>query len=51
MDRKLKLKVGQKIVVKIEEMNNAARYLDMSLNNINKWCFDGEVTKIGRKYI
>lgn len=54
MDRKLKLKVGQKVVVKIEEMSNAARNLGlegMTLDNIDKWCVNGEVTKIGRKYI
>jgi hypothetical protein len=51
MDRKLDLKVGQKVAVKIEEHSNASRHVDMNLDNIDKWCFDGEVTKIGKKYI
>lgn len=51
MDRKFNLTVGQEVVVRIEEMSNASRGLDMSLENIDEWCFDGEVTKKGRKYI
>jgi len=51
MDRKLDLKVGQKVVVTIIKRSNASRHKDMSLENIDNWCFDGEVTKIGRKYI
>jgi hypothetical protein len=51
MDRKLDLAVGQKVAVKIEEGSNASRYKNMSLENINEWCFDGEVTKVGRRYI
>ena len=51
MDRKLNLQVGQPVAIKIEEMSNASRRVDMSLENIDEWCFDGEITKIGRKYI
>ena len=51
MSRNLKLTVGQKVVVKIEDNSNASRYVDMSLENIDNWCFEGEVTKVGRKYI
>jgi|GEM_PF-1900750 len=51
MSRNLKLTVGQKVAVKIEDNSNASRYVDMSLENMDKWCFEGEVTKVGRKYI
>lgn len=51
MDRKLDLKVGQEVVVKIIEGSNASRRENMSLDNIDSWCFNGEVTKVGRKYI
>jgi hypothetical protein len=51
MDRKLDLKVGQSVVIKVEEASNASRRVNMSLANIDEWCFDGEVTKVGRKYI
>ena len=51
MNRNLKLNVGQKVAVKIEDNSNASRYIDMSLENIDSWCFEGEVTKVGRKYI
>jgi hypothetical protein len=51
MDRKLNLEVGQKVAVVIEKMSNASRGLNMTLDNIDKWCFDGEVTKVGRKYV
>ena len=51
MNRKLDLKVGQKVTVKIEPMSNASRYVDMSLENIDDWCFEGEVTKVTNKYI
>jgi len=50
-DRNLKLKVGQQIVVVIEPCSNASRYVVTSLKNIDKWCFNGEVTIAGRKYI
>lgn len=51
MDRKLELKVGQKVVIKIIEGSNISRNKDMSLENIDNWCYDGEVIKIGRRYI
>lgn len=51
MDRKLDLKVGQEVAVKIENTSNASRYVDMGIDNIDKWCFDGIVTKVGKKYI
>jgi hypothetical protein len=51
MSRKLDFKVGQKVAVKIITGSNASRHINMSLNNIDEWCFDGEVTKVGRKYI
>lgn len=50
MARVLKLTVGQKVAVKIEDNSNASRYTDMSLENIDNWCFEGEVIKVGRKY-
>lgn len=51
MDRKLDLKVGQEVVVKIIEGSNASRREGMTIDNIDSWCFGGEVTKVGRKYI
>jgi len=51
MDRKLDLKVGQEVVVRIIVGSNASRREKMTLDNIDNWCFAGEVTKIGRKYI
>lgn len=51
MGRKLELKVGQKVAVRIIGGSNASRYENMSLENIDNWCFDGEVIKIGRKYV
>ena len=51
MERKLNLKKGDKCIVAIEPMSNAARRVDMSLNNIDNWTYEGEVVSIGRKYI
>jgi len=51
MERKLDLKKDQKVVVAIIERSNMARNRDMSSENIDNWCFDGIVTKVGRKYI
>jgi len=51
MARKLDLKVDQKVIVKIIDGSYYSKNKDMSLKNINEWCYDGEVTKIGRKYI
>lgn len=52
MDRKLELKVGQEVAIRIESGSNVSRYLkSMTLENIDEWCFSGEVIKSGRKYI
>lgn len=44
-----KMTVGQEIWVKIEEHSNAARYINSS--NIEEWIYQGEIVKIGRKYV
>lgn len=49
--RKLDLKLNQEVVVKIIKGSNVSRNKDMSLENIDNWCYKGIVTKIGRKYI
>lgn len=51
MERKLNLKKGDKCIVAIEENSNASRSMDMSLDNIEKWTYKGEVVSVGRKYI
>lgn len=51
MDRVLNFKKGGKCIVAIEPFSNASRGQNMSLENIDKWTFEGEVITIGRKYI
>lgn len=51
MDSKLNLKVGQEVAIKVEEMSSIARRTDMSIENIDNWCFAGTVTKVTKKYI
>lgn len=47
MSRKLKLKIGQEVAVRREEMRGFSKTLD----NIDNWVLEGKVTKVGRKYI
>lgn len=50
MSRKLKLSVGQKVIIRY--MNDKIRYIkDTSTNNIDEWTTTGKITKIGRRYI
>lgn len=51
MNRILNLKKGDPCIVAIEEGSNAARYKDMSIENIEKWTYNGEVISLGRKYV
>lgn len=51
MDRKLDLKKGQQVFVKIEEGSNAARRKRLSLDNIEDWVFEGTIVSVGRKYV
>jgi hypothetical protein len=51
MNRKFDLKVNQVVFVKIEKGSNAARRMDMTLDNIDEWCFSGIVSKVGKKYM
>lgn len=51
MRRVLDFKKGDKCIVAIIQHSNASRHKDMSLNNIDKWTYKGEVITIGRKYI
>lgn len=50
-DRILNLKKGDKCIVAIEPMSNASRRVDMSLDNIDEWTYEGDVISVGRKYI
>ena len=49
--RKLNFKKGDKCIVAIEKMSNVARYVDMSLGNIENWTFTGTINTVGKKYI
>lgn len=51
MERILNLKKGDKVVIAINPSSNASRHINMSLNNIKNWTFDGEVISVGKKYI
>ncbi|MEG1310498.1 MAG: hypothetical protein RR942_06455 [Romboutsia sp.] len=51
MERKLNLKKGDKCIVAIMPRSNAARHVNMSLENINNWTCECEVISVGRKYI
>lgn len=51
MERVLNLKKGDKCCVAIIKGSNASRYKDMSLENIDNWTYEGEVTIISKKYI
>ena len=51
MERVLNLKKGDKCCVAIIKGSNASRYKDMSLENIDNWTYEAEVTIINKKYI
>lgn len=51
MERILDLKKGDKCVVAIEEHSNASRHVDMSMENIDNWTYEGEVLLVTKKYI
>jgi hypothetical protein len=51
LNRKLDLIKGQEVFIKIEKGSNAARRVDLSLDNIDEWVFSGAVVSIGRKYV
>lgn len=51
MERLKNLKKGDSVVVAIEPTSNASRYVDMSIENIANWTYEGIVQSIGRKYI
>lgn len=44
-----KLEIGQTVWVKILKHSNASRFLNS--NNIEDWIYEGEIVKVGRKYI
>ena len=44
-------KVGDKVVMAIEEGSNASRRIKISLKTKSDWIFPVEVIKVGRKYI
>lgn len=50
LKRNLNLKVGENVFVTLYG-GNITRRKDMSLKNIDNWCFNGEVVSVGRKYI
>ena len=47
------LKVGQEVAIRIKDFCNARQRLrkQLTLENIEDWCFTGTVTKAGKKYI
>lgn len=53
MERKLNIKVGQEVAVRIKDFCNARQRLgkQLTLDNIEDWCFTGVVIKAGKKYI
>lgn len=52
MSRKLDIKNGDKVFIKIEEGSNAARRKEpFSLETFDEWVKEVEVTSVGRKYI
>lgn len=52
MSRKLDIKKGDTVFIKVIEGSNASRNITpMTEENINRWLFKGEVLSIGRKYI
>lgn len=53
MERKLNIKVGQEVAVRINDFCNARQRLgkQLTLDNIKDWCFTSTVTKAGKKYI
>lgn len=53
MNKELNFKAGQEVAVRIKDFSNAKMRLRevFTLENMDKWIFDGVVTKAGRKYI
>ena len=52
MDRKLNFKKGDKCIIAVEPGSNLARYFgNLTLDNIDEWTKEGEITSVGRKYI
>jgi len=47
------LKVGQEVAIRIKDFCNARQRLrkQLTLENIEDWCFAGTVTKAGKKYV
>lgn len=46
--KEVKFKVGDVVAVKLEDN---LRRINKSLDNIDEWCFQGKVVKVGRRYI
>ena len=46
-----KYKKGDKVVVAIEKGSNASRKVNMSIENISNWTYEGIVTTVSSKYI
>ena len=52
MDRELNFKKGDKCIIAVEQGSNLARYFgNLTLDNIDEWTKEGEITSVGRKYI
>lgn len=51
MERLKNFKKGDSVVVAIEPSSNASRRVNMSIENINNWTYQGIVKSAGRKYI
>lgn len=52
MGSKLDIKIGDIVFIKVENGSNAARKITpMTVENIDRWLFEREVSAIGRKYI
>lgn len=45
------IKKGDKVVVAIEKGSNASRGVNMSIENIGNWTYEGTVISVGKKYI
>ncbi|XZH79289.1 hypothetical protein ACSW8S_15560 (plasmid) [Clostridium perfringens] len=51
VSRVLKLKKGDTVAVYINVDNYECLNMKVALDNVDEWCFDGEVMSVGRKYI
>lgn len=49
--RKLQIKKGDKVIIAIIKDSNASRYINMELENIDSWTFEGNVITVSKKYI